>query len=112
MNGTKTELLFVYGTLRDLARLRHLAGGPVRCLGRARVRGRLRRAGPYPQLVPGGRRWVHGLLMALHDPDWAALDRYEGVPPQQRGRGSYRRRRLPVHGPGRRRLAAWAYVAP
>lgn len=107
----ETALLFAYGTLRDPARLRRLAGGPVRRLGRGRVRGRLRRAGPYPQLVPGGRRWARGEVFRLVNPRWAALDRYEGCPPQVRGPRAYRRRRLPVHGPGGRLWHAWAYVA-
>ncbi len=106
-----TELLFAYGTLTDTTRLQRLSGGPIRHLGRARTLGRLRRAGRYPQLIPGGRRWVWGRLFRLQRPDWDALDRYEGCPPAFRGRLAYRRRLIPVTGPGGHHLAAWAYVA-
>ncbi len=106
-----SELLFAYGTLADSTRLQRLAGGPVRCLGRARTRGRLRRAGRYPQLIPGGRTWVEGRLFRLQRPNWGTLDRYEGCPPAFRGRQAYQRRLIPVIGPGGHHFSAWAYVA-
>ena len=82
--GTATHL-FVYGTLRDEARLRDVLGdvGAWSDLGPATVAGDLYDAGEYPGLLlrDGGEPLVEGRLVELFDPDAAftALDAYEGV---------------------------------
>ncbi len=107
--------LFVYGTLAShsrhpvAARLRRRG----RCLGPARMPGRLYRAGWYPLAVhdPDAETRVRGELWEIPDDPrlLAELDRYEGCGPGQKG-GEFERRRVQVEtrqGPA----TAWAWVA-
>jgi gamma-glutamylcyclotransferase (GGCT)/AIG2-like uncharacterized protein YtfP len=77
--------LFVYGTLRDEARLRdvHGDGGAWSHLGPATVAGDLYDAGAYPGLLlrDDGEPSVEGKLVELFDPvvAFTALDAYEEV---------------------------------
>ncbi len=77
--------------------------GDVRLRGPARCRGVLYDLGPYPGMVPGGRRWVAGELYRLDDPAslFALLDDIERE-------AGFERKITEVewrHGP----VAAWAW---
>jgi len=79
--------LFVYGTLRESARMAEVIGGASdwRYVGQATLVGDLYDAGEYPALLirnEGGQP-VEGLLVELGDPAaaFAALDAYEDVGP-------------------------------
>lgn len=81
--GAATQL-FVYGTLRDHARLTEiLGGGAWSDLGPATVEGDLYDAGEYPGLLlrDGHEQSVEGRLVELFDPvaAFTALDAYEEV---------------------------------
>jgi gamma-glutamylcyclotransferase (GGCT)/AIG2-like uncharacterized protein YtfP len=104
-------LLFIYGTLRDRARLDTLLA-PVarwRLVGSASVRGRLYDAGDYPALTLDGspEDLVAGLLIEV-EPEEAALarlDDYEGV-----AQGLYHRQRCVVLGADGDEIPTWVYV--
>lgn len=101
-----SDRLFVYGSLRSTAArpLASWSGASVRCLGAARIRGRLYDLGAYPGVVDCPRSgWVRGELYELRRPRrlLARLDRYEG--------GQYRRVRRPIYGAGGQRQA-WVYL--
>jgi gamma-glutamylcyclotransferase (GGCT)/AIG2-like uncharacterized protein YtfP len=91
--GAATHL-FVYGTLRDEARLREVLGddGAWSYCGPATVAGDLYDAGEYPALLlrDGGEPSVEGRLVELFDSvaAFTALDTYEEV-----DAGLYTRRR-------------------
>lgn len=120
----KTDLLFVYGTLRHGAALtadaeRGLAErlrGLFIPLGLARLRGWLYRVADYPALVPddaGG--WVTGELVRLRDPAQALalLDAYEECSEDFPVPHEYRREVLAVEGQDGPALAwVYAYVLP
>jgi len=80
------DAVFVYGTLKDIARLGAAAGmgvGPIP-LGQGTVAGRLYRCrdgeGEYP-IYTEGEGVVHGLVYRLPEPEVALrnIDRYEGA---------------------------------
>jgi gamma-glutamylcyclotransferase (GGCT)/AIG2-like uncharacterized protein YtfP len=111
----KTDLLFVYGSLRsDIASVdlppeslpaRALLAAVAHRIGPASVAGRLHAVAWYPGFIPGppdaGR--VAGELLRLEDPHriLPALDDYEGDP--------YIRKVLRVSPSGARDLDAWVY---
>jgi gamma-glutamylcyclotransferase (GGCT)/AIG2-like uncharacterized protein YtfP len=101
--------LFVYGTLRDAARLADIVGDGVgfSYLGQATVNGDLYDAGEYPALLlrPEGGR-VEGLLVQLDDSEasLAALDSYEEV-----GGGLFVRRRCCARLTDGSERVAWVY---
>ena len=78
------DRLFVYGTLRRGSDIRfaRLLHQHARCLGSARMQGRLFNLGRYPGATPsdGPNDWVRGELFRLDQPAklLAALDAYEG----------------------------------
>jgi gamma-glutamylcyclotransferase (GGCT)/AIG2-like uncharacterized protein YtfP len=98
MDGERTQLLFVYGTLKRGGSNHHwLQGADWR--GRARLAGHsLHSLGDYPMAVPG-RGVVHGEVYAVDAAAFARLDRLEDVP------NEYNRRLCPLED-GRQ---AWVY---
>jgi len=96
---SRSELLFVYGTLQRGHVAHHLIRSLGRYLEQARVTGRLYDVGGYPGLVldaEGGE--VRGELYRLARPGRAfrILDAYEGCRPPGAGEGEYRRVRCCV----------------
>jgi gamma-glutamylcyclotransferase (GGCT)/AIG2-like uncharacterized protein YtfP len=103
-------LLFVYGTLRDGARLAEVVGDVSEWsyLGPATVVGDLYDAGEYPALLlrNDGGPPVEGLLVELGDPAaaFAALDAYEEV-----DAGLYVRRRCGARLADGSERVVWVY---
>lgn len=104
-------LVFVYGTLRNTARIRSVVGGALRWrrIGRASIRGRLYDVGPYPALQPGRARndRVHGVVIEFADAAVALprLDAYEEAVAAQ----LYVRRRCRARLTHGRSVVAWVY---
>lgn len=106
----RTDLLFVYGTLRRAARnpFANQLHRTSTFVGDATLPGRLYRVSWYPAAVhdPTADTFVAGEVFRLHDPArlLADLDDYEDVPS-----GLYVRQALPVTLLGQT-LTAWVYL--
>src|SRR5262245_49598825 len=93
----QSDLLFLYGTLKNEQRLRAMLSriSRWRIVGAASIQGRLYDLGPYPALAmstdPKDR--VPGILVSVESGDaaLAQLDEYEDV-----SHGLYARQRVPV----------------
>jgi len=111
-----TDLLFVYGTLRQDSRhemYRELARHAA-YIGMGRVRGTLRDLGEYPGLVDrgGGDAEVHGELYELEEPErtLALLDEYEGCGPHDPEPHEFVRKEAEVLTESPDAVRAWVYV--
>lgn len=84
----------------------------VRCLGPARMAGRLLDLGAYPGALPGeGAGEIVGELLEIDDADLLArLDRYEGYRPERPEASLFVRVEAEVTLPGGRRQPCYAYV--
>lgn len=107
--------LFVYGTLRQSVRhpMARWLKRHGRCLGAARVQGRLYALQAYPGLVlDASGQSVLGELYQLHRPAAALrhLDRYEGCAPGQLRPFEFLRRQVLVETPCGGVVLAWTYL--
>ena len=113
----RTELLFVYGTLRRGFPLhRRLSKSSVRYIGKGWVGGRLYDLGEYPGAVrsTSGNASIEGevyeLLDAKHQLE--ELDRVEEYNPQKPSKSLFVRKKAPVKLQDGTQTRAWVYFLP
>lgn len=113
MPGEGAERIFLYGTLRRGASrdvTRFYRG--VRFVTAARVRGRLHDFGEYPGLrLDEAAGWVVGETFEVTPEALAALDEWEGIPPETTNGAEYRRLRAEVETEGGGSTECWLYEA-
>ncbi len=109
------DILFVYGSLRRGGRpnpVRRRLHRRARCLGDARLQGRLYRRGPYPAAVPAldSADQIAGELWQIRDPAlWRVLDRYEDCAADSVRPHPYQRERVAVQSEQGGAVLAWVY---
>ncbi len=114
----KSELLFVYGTLREGAShdMAHVLAKRACFVGEARVQGHLYDLGTYPGLVSSDDSTdiVIGELYGVPRDQWgeviALLDDYEGCGPKDREPHEYRRSIISVTSSEGATHRAWTYL--
>jgi gamma-glutamylcyclotransferase (GGCT)/AIG2-like uncharacterized protein YtfP len=117
-SSSKSDLLFVYGTLRKEARheMYHVLATHSTYLGEGRIHGELFDLGPYPAvwLREGCVDVVLGEVYELNSQGagwtWRVLDSYEKCGPGDAMPHEYRRQRVHVFLSDGKELEVWAYV--
>lgn len=111
---SRSDLLFVYGTLQRHGGAHHLLAGQVSLLGPAWLQGRLYEVDGYPGAIlssrPGDQ--VRGELYRMHQPErlLASLDIYEEAGSMFSEPREYRRAQVHVMDAGQVPRAAWTYL--